>query len=92
MFLGLPSFFSFLEGLTNGHTIPVACEILEATRATFLEVLFSSVDTPGSAQNGPELKLVDLSVLSYSRRKMIKLKKRRIIFGRYFEILAIVRH
>ena len=48
MFLGLPSFFSFLEGLTNGLTIPEGCEILEATRATFLEVLCSSVDTPGS--------------------------------------------
>ena len=48
MFLGLPSFFSFLEGLTNGHTIPDTSKILEATRAAFLEVLFSSVDTPGS--------------------------------------------
>jgi len=48
MFLELPSFFSFLEGLTNGLTIPEGCEILEATRATFLEALCSSVDTPGS--------------------------------------------
>ena len=61
MFLGLPSFFSFLEGLTNGLTIPEGCEILEATRATFLEALCSSVDTPGSgptlvnlAEVGPE--------------------------------------
>ena len=33
--------YLFLEGLTF-------CENLEATRATFQEVLLSSVDTPGS--------------------------------------------
>ena len=40
--------YLFLEGVTFHCTIPVACEILGATRATFLEVLFSRLDTPGS--------------------------------------------
>ena len=40
--------YLFLEGLTFDGTIPVTCENLEATRATFLEALCSSVDTPGS--------------------------------------------
>ena len=48
MFLDLPSFFSFLEGLTNGLTIPGTPQVLEATRAAFQRILFSSVDTPGS--------------------------------------------
>ena len=40
--------YLFLEGLTFVGIIWVTCAILEATRATFLEVLYSSVDTPGS--------------------------------------------
>ena len=48
MFLGPPSFFSFLEGATCGLAFPVTCKSLETTRAAFLEILFSSVDTPGS--------------------------------------------
>ena len=59
MFLGLPSFFSFLEGLTYVSTIQVTCEILEATRATFLELLWSSVDTPGSGHPWIELDIID---------------------------------
>ena len=39
MFLGPPSFFSLLEGATCGLTFGVTCKSLEATRATFLEVL-----------------------------------------------------
>ena len=42
--------YLFLEGLTFVGIIWVTCAILEATRATFLEVLYSSVDTPGSGQ------------------------------------------
>jgi hypothetical protein len=48
MFLGPPSFFSLLEGATCGLTFLVNSKSLEATRATFLEILCSSVDTPGS--------------------------------------------
>ena len=40
--------YLFLEGLTFVGIIWVTCAILEATRATLLEVLCSSVDTPGS--------------------------------------------
>ena len=47
MFLGPPSFFSLLEGVTCGLTFLVTFKSLEATRATFLELLCSSVDTPG---------------------------------------------
>ena len=50
MFLGPPSFFSFLEGATCGLAFPVTCKSLETTRAAFLEILYSSVDTLGSEQ------------------------------------------
>ena len=42
--------YLFLEGVTFDCYIPVTSEILEATRATFLELLCSSVDTPGSVR------------------------------------------
>ena len=68
MFLGLPSFFSFLEGATCGLAFPVTCKSLETTRATFLEILSSSVDTPGSgpmSDMGHGLIPVTPQVLSY---------------------------
>ena len=50
MFLGPPSFFSYLEGASCGLAFPVVLPFLETTRAAFLDILDSSVDTPGSGQ------------------------------------------
>ena len=38
------------EGVAYCHTISVTCKILEATRASFLEFLLSSVDIMGSGK------------------------------------------
>ena len=42
--------YLFLEGVTSVILIPVTSKPLEATRAAFLLILCSSVDTPGSDQ------------------------------------------
>ena len=52
MFLWLPSFLSFLVGVTYGHNIPGTDQILLATRSDFLETFFLDIDTPGSAHLG----------------------------------------
>ena len=43
--------YLFLEGVTLHLVASRTCQIQEATRATFLDVLSSSVDTPGSGLN-----------------------------------------
>jgi hypothetical protein len=52
MFLGLPSFFSFLEGATFGLTFSVTLKNLQTTRAAFPSDFFPSVDMagPGATQ------------------------------------------
>ena len=47
MFLGLPSFFSFLEGATFGLTFSVTLKNLQTTRAAFPSDFFPSVDMAG---------------------------------------------